>query len=796
MKLKFTFSVILLLCACLYSSADVRLFVYKGIRYSADEETRECKVLYRTNQNLHTITIPNIVYDTIWEYVVPKGEIESVAVVDKLVGYTPSIIKGGAFQSNTDLISVNLGPITEIGNSAFFNTPIRSIGSKLVTNIGDGAFSNCSQLELVDFPNVKTIGSSAFYDCPQLDEVTFPQDTIIGQYAFSKCTKLVSAVFPKAVEIGYNAFADCQSLQSFVFPPSLSALGWSAFQGCTDLETITYTCPLLKEIPSSCFRYCKSLKDFDFFSMKLETIGSYAFDGCSSLTETIFSENLTAIEGFAFRGCSSLTKIYFNSEPTIGGSAFTDCTSLHTLHITANEQTPRLSNFLSNTINVLQVLELASNSSSIIPNDYAFGCSALHTVVLPSHIKIIGDRAFMNCKNLKNITLPMSLVRIGDAAFYQTALEEVTFPDKVTYIGNEAFRNSNLKEVLIPATVDTVGFHCFDTNEHLQRVSIEGTPEWLTNGGSSMAFNRCTEIMYIEMMCHRDTYNPNSLFYSSSGSVEEFRALEGSTAIGYNNPYYTGSQGAFNSFTNLKKVTIPEGVEVIGMAAFENCTSLTEIALPHSVDSIGYRAFAGSGLEEITLPTNIQWVDEEAFYKCKQLQKADMGGLEILPQYVLSNCQSLTCLIANNVRVLQRQACYNTSLVSVYLPAQCDSLLKDAILFNTTVKKVVCKAVTPPFASSMYNTFYVNSDIHLYVPSESIAAYKAAPLWQQFAFIEPLENNPADTDDCHEQDNTTPTALEEYKTPATISPLKMIDNGSMIIVMPDGTKYDVMGEKK
>ncbi len=793
MKLKLTISIILL-GFCMQANALFHPFVYRGIRYSADEDTRECKVLYRWDKDLHTITIPNIVYDTIWKYVVPEGEIESVAVVDYLEAYTPTVLSGGAFQQNPDIISVDLGPITEIGDGAFSNTSIRSISSELVTGIGNGAFSYCQELESVDFPAVKTIGPSAFYTCEQLKEVNFPVDTIIGQHAFGKCSNLVSTNFPKVVEIGYNAFADCKSLQTFVFPPTLTGLGESTFQGCTGLTSVKCTCPLLKEIPAWCFRYCESLKDFDFSSLKIEKIGSYAFDGCSSLTEIYFPEELTVIEGSAFKDCSSITKIYINSDPTISGYAFDNCMSLHTLYLTVNELTPRMNVIMPNTIKTLPVIELSSNST-YIPNDCFSGCSALQAIEIPKGIKIIGDRAFMDCKSMKTATLPESLTRIGDASFYNSGIEEITFPDKISYIGNEAFRYCSLKEVQIPATVDTIGFYCFQANQQLQRVSIMGTPTWLKNGTGSYAFNNCPEIKYIEMMCHRDTQNPYFLFNGSQESVEEFRLLEGSTAIGYNRPYYTGwESGALNNFVNLKKVTIPEGVELIGMAAFENCTSLKEIALPESLDSVGYKAFAGSGLEEITLPDNIHWVEEEAFYKCLQLQKADMGGLEILPQFVLRECQALTCLMMDSARVLQRQACANTSLVSVYLSEKCDSLLKDAIPFNTTVKKVVCKAATPPFVSSMYTTFYVNDDIHLYVPSESIAAYKAAPLWQQFAFIEPLENNPADPDDCHEEENTT-TALEENKTPVA-SPRKIIDNGNIVIVMPDGGKYGVMGDKR
>ena len=48
---------------------------------------------------------------------------------------------------------------------------------------------------------------------------------------------------------------------------------------------------------------------------------------------------------------------------------------------------------------------------------------------------------------------------------------------------------------------------------------------------------------------------------------------------------------------NEKKVTIPEGVTIIGENAFENCTSLTEINIPDSVTSIGKGAFKGCNIK-------------------------------------------------------------------------------------------------------------------------------------------------------------------------------------------------------
>ncbi|MGN1348611.1 MAG: leucine-rich repeat domain-containing protein, partial [Acutalibacteraceae bacterium] len=49
--------------------------------------------------------------------------------------------------------------------------------------------------------------------------------------------------------------------------------------------------------------------------------------------------------------------------------------------------------------------------------------------------------------------------------------------------------------------------------------------------------------------------------------------------------------GAFQSWTDLKSVTIPDSVTSIGECAFDSCESLTSITIPDSVTSIGEGAF-------------------------------------------------------------------------------------------------------------------------------------------------------------------------------------------------------------
>lgn len=50
---------------------------------------------------------------------------------------------------------------------------------------------------------------------------------------------------------------------------------------------------------------------------------------------------------------------------------------------------------------------------------------------------------------------------------------------------------------------------------------------------------------------------------------------------------------AFQSCSNLRKVTLSNSLKSIGEYAFENCTSLEHIDLPHTLELIGHGAFNG-----------------------------------------------------------------------------------------------------------------------------------------------------------------------------------------------------------
>lgn len=115
---------------------------------------------------------------------------------------------------------------------------------------------------------------------------------------------------------------------------------------------------------------------------RVTSIGSYAFDNCTSLTTASFP-NVTLIGGNAFSGCTRLTTVSFPNAALISGSAFYNCTSLTT------------ANF--------------PNVASISGNAFR-SCTSLTTASFPNVKSINGGYVFNGCTRLKSFYILASSV--------------------------------------------------------------------------------------------------------------------------------------------------------------------------------------------------------------------------------------------------------------------------------------------------------------------------------------------------------------------------------------------------
>ena len=155
----------------------------------------------------------------------------------------------------------------------------------------------------------------------------------------------------------------------------------------------------------------------------LQTIGDYAFENCTSLTEITIPSEVTTIEGNAFGGCMNLQTVIFaegSKLQTIGDNAFENCTSLTEITI-PSEVTTIEGNAFGGCMN-LQTVIFAEGSKLQTIGDNAFeNCTSLTEITIPSEVTTIREDLFRGCENLQTIILPTGLKEIGYGFEYLNA---------------------------------------------------------------------------------------------------------------------------------------------------------------------------------------------------------------------------------------------------------------------------------------------------------------------------------------------------------------------------------------
>ena len=288
--------------------------------------------------------------------------------------------------------------------------------------------------------------------------VTIP--SVLGGYAVKKVgngwpsifgagnTSVTGVVIPNSVtSIGDSAFQECTNLASITIGNGVTSIGSRAYYGCTSLTSVT--------IPNS-----------------VTSIGAYAFNNCTGLTSITIPNSVTSIGDAAFYLCRVLTSITIpNSVTSIGDSAFSRCTSLTSITI--------------------------PNSMTSIGSSAFSGCTSLASITIPNSVTSIGSSAFSGCTSLASITIPNSVTSIGSGAFSScTSLASITIPNSVTSIGGDAFAHcAGLTSVTIPNSVTSIGAYAFNNCTGLTSITI---PNSVTSIGDG-AFNNCTGLTSVAM---------------------------------------------------------------------------------------------------------------------------------------------------------------------------------------------------------------------------------------------------------------------------------------------------------
>ena len=143
------------------------------------------------------------------------------------------------------------------------------------------------------------------------------------------------------------------------------------------------------------------------------------------------------------------------------------------------------------------------------------------------------------------------------------------------------------------------------------------------------------------------------------------------------------------SFSSLKKINIPNSVNVIGDYAFASCGELSTIMIPASVKSIGMGAFTNcSNVTSITIPNSVTYIGESAFGSCGSLTLItytgttdEWGKIEIGDYW--SDYIPATEIICSNGTVSLCELKYELSWDGQYYYVYSNKVAEDVIIPST-----------------------------------------------------------------------------------------------------------------
>ena len=281
--------------------------------------------------------------------------------------------------------------------------------------------------------------------------------------------------------ISEKAFFNDKQLTSLSLPSSVERVDSSAFEGASNLKTITFSDggKGLKKINSLAFKDCSSLESIDLSNAEITEIPARAFENCTSLKSVKLPPTVTKIANNAFSGCSKLEEI----------EGLEQC-KISELSATAFDSCVRLKD-----------INLSNATIAAIPDQIFSGMRGLISATVPKTVTSIGTEAFYACKNLEMINglSDCDITKIGEKAFYNCwSLKEADLSgSSLTVLPASAFKGDTaLLSVKMPESLNEIGNEVFYGCSAMKKLDLNNTR--LTTIGNS-ALSDMTSLMYINL---------------------------------------------------------------------------------------------------------------------------------------------------------------------------------------------------------------------------------------------------------------------------------------------------------
>ena len=341
------------------------------------------------------------------------------------------------------------------------------------------------------------------------------------------------------------------------------------------------------------------------------------------------------------------------------------------------------------------------NDKGAKPSEYYKG-----DITIPSYITVnengetnryvvteIGQRAFYKCTDLTSINFPLTLREISNDAFYGcSSLTTITIPVNVENVAGGAFMECN--------NLTTLNFNA-------KNYSLGWVDDYKHPFPTTLSqINIGSEVKVIPAEMAYECVNLQTIHLPSSVRIIEKNAFSGCTnlkSINLHDWVEEFYDGAFYNCSSLEIDHLPINTTIVSRGLFCECKSIVSFQYPNTLDYIPVGMFSRSGIKSFIVPNAVEFIGDEAFYECQDLEIVEIGcNVKKLGKRALRGCPKLGSVI-------------------------CHALVPPEVTFN-----------------DMLDYPHLDDGCILYVPMSSLQAYIDSDYSKFFSQIKPIEGSGID----------------------------------------------------
>lgn len=336
-----------------------------------------------------------------------------------------------------------------------------------------------------------------------------------------------------------------------------------------------------------------------------------------------------------------------------------------------------------------------------------------------------------------------TITKFNEFVFF-TGITKVSISDD----GNLAKTNSpfyncaNLQEITLPETVTDLGYRAFDGCKNITKINF--------NNVIKFGFCCCQNVGYaaysvMKLPSYMEVYGSNTNVFNNAYGFEliegdhlYIKCLNGLARMLLN------CGDSSNYYKDGKPFSVTLEAETINQMAFQNCPNIVDLELVNFKNFTYKWNCTDLGLQKIIIPDTCEnlgqgqtFITGGKSYTVKEIKLTTNPLCTSIPDRFTSNMGGYSELyIPDNIKTILFSAFYGVgeddSLKKIYIGTGITSIAYDVFARSSNLEEVTIKAITPP---TLHQDAFrdCNNTFKIYVPSESVEAYKTASVWSNYA---------------------------------------------------------------